>query len=543
MAKKPFLTAPDQTSRGWPPGVKYIIGNEIGERFSFYGMRAILQPHLAYLYVVMFLGMKWAGGFDTSHAIDAPWAVTDWLSNVWRAVAQSQGSHDAHMFNATAYALPMLGAILADKWIGKYLTIMTLSLVYCAGHAVLALGGDASLGGMHLGLALIALGTGGIKPCVSAHVGDQFGKANWFLTRKVFQFFYMSVNFGSFFSTLLIPWLLRAYGPHVAFGLPGVLMFIATVVFWWGRWTFVHVPAAPGGKLGLLDALAGCLLFTGVLGIWLFADDLELSTRACTIIAAPSVALGFLLFAVRQRMQPDDGFLAVLFSTIARGARRTRERLGDEAVDGVKAVFRVLSVILPISVFWALFDQHSTTWVTQATFMNLEVGPFTILPAQTASANPIMVMIFIPFLLYGVFPLVEKRGFEFTPLRRMGIGMLMAAGSFAMAALVQSWIDAGQHPSVLWLLPQYAILTMSEVLVSSTGVELSYSQAPRRMKSTVMGLWYLQITIGNLIAAAFIGNHTMNVSFFTTFAIAMAIFSVLFVARAAFFNYRDYPQE
>ena len=94
-----------------------------------------------------------------------------------------------------------------------------------------------------IGLSLIALGAGGIKGCVSAHVGDQFGRENSGLLEKVYGWFYLSINLGAFASTLLTPWLLENYGPGVAFGVPGLLMFIATLVFWAGRHDFAHIPA------------------------------------------------------------------------------------------------------------------------------------------------------------------------------------------------------------------------------------------------------------------------------------------------------------
>jgi POT family proton-dependent oligopeptide transporter len=101
---------------------------------------------------------------------------------------------------------------------------------------------------LFLGLCLIALGAGGIKPCVSANVGDQFGASNQHLLPRVFSWFYFSINFGSAISTLLIPKILRGHGqfsgPHYAFALPGVLMFIATVIFWLGRKKFAHIPPA-----------------------------------------------------------------------------------------------------------------------------------------------------------------------------------------------------------------------------------------------------------------------------------------------------------
>ena len=135
--------------------------------------------------------------------------------------------------------------MLADIFLGKYRTIIALSIVYCGGHAALAAMGyfGSSPAWLMMGLALIAVGSGGIKPCVSAHVGDQFGARNAHLLSRVFNWFYFSINIGAFVSMLLTPWLLEWYGPHWAFGVPGVLMALATLVFWLGRNRFIHVPA------------------------------------------------------------------------------------------------------------------------------------------------------------------------------------------------------------------------------------------------------------------------------------------------------------
>src|SRR5690606_3573456 len=120
-------------------------------------------------------------------------------------------------FTAAAYFFPVFGALLADVFLGKYRTILYLSIVYCIGHAALALMGTPGVGPsmwLFIGLMLISIGSGGIKPCVSANVGDQFGKANQHLLTKVYQWFYFSINFGAFLSTLLTPWVLQHHGPH-----------------------------------------------------------------------------------------------------------------------------------------------------------------------------------------------------------------------------------------------------------------------------------------------------------------------------------------
>ncbi|NNC94773.1 MAG: MFS transporter [Chitinophagales bacterium] len=202
----------------FPKGIPYIIGNEAAERYSFYGMKAIL---------VIFL--------------------TEFLRNNQGELAPLS-DEDAkfwyHIFVMVTYATPLLGAILADVFWGKYRTILRISVLYVIGHACLALWENYT--GMLIGCGLIAFGAGGIKPCVSAHVGDQFDKRNSHLLEKIFIYFYFAINTGAFLGYLSGEWLLREISPTVAFGIPGIFMFIATVVFWLGRKKFVAVkPAGP----------------------------------------------------------------------------------------------------------------------------------------------------------------------------------------------------------------------------------------------------------------------------------------------------------
>ncbi|MEM6732273.1 MAG: MFS transporter, partial [Myxococcota bacterium] len=159
---KGHRTAPDHNEKGWPGGVPYIIGNEGCERFSYYGMRAILTLYLAFLFQ------------ETGMVAEA---------------ANAKATSVYHYFAAGVYFVPILGAIIADRLLGKYRTILWLSMVYTLGHLVLSLG-EGSVTGTYAGLVLIALGSGGIKPCVSAHVGDQFGKGNWHLLSVMYQAFY-----------------------------------------------------------------------------------------------------------------------------------------------------------------------------------------------------------------------------------------------------------------------------------------------------------------------------------------------------------------
>ncbi len=217
MSQTPYLTAPLKMTT-MPPGIPYIVGNEAAERFNFYGLKAILVIYM------------------TKHLLDRTGAVAP--------MGESEATGWYHLFVGSNYFFPALGAIIADAFLGKYRTILWLSILYSFGCIVLA--ADSTRLGLGLGLVLIALGAGGIKPCVSSHVGDQFGPSNQNLLARAFGWFYWAVNFGAFFSIMLTPWLLDLYGPRWAFGVPAVLMLIATWIFWSGRHKFIHVP--PAGK-------------------------------------------------------------------------------------------------------------------------------------------------------------------------------------------------------------------------------------------------------------------------------------------------------
>ena len=563
MARQHYATSPDPKYTGWPQGVRYIIGNEGCERFSYYGMRSILQVHITSLYVVQALQQD---------------------------IAESQAQEMVHLFFAGVYAFPMIGAIISDRLLGKYRTILSLSLVYCLGHLVLSVA-ENRIGGMWVGLALIAIGSGGIKPCVSAHVGDQFGTGNWHLVGKIFQAFYFSINLGSFAATLAIPHI-RAWeqdhfhrtleiGGHefttsLAFGLPGILMFVATVVFWMGRTVFIHVPPKPGGTLGLLDVISSSLLFVGLIALPLFFWG-ELGQRVYWCATIFCVMGGGVVFHLRQKIEQDEGLLAVLiyaFITLVRGgatsARRAvgpsvpadsiqrhwlfagaAKRFGDLAAEGPASVLRILGVFILVSVFWALFDQHASSWIRQSQRMELRVDlmfmQLKLLPSQIPALNPLMVMALIPLNNYCVYPFINRKLFPLTPLRKMTIGMFVASAAFSVVALLQMSIDAaatdGNKVSVIWHFFPYLIMTQSEVMVSITGLEFAYTQAPPRMKSTIMGFWMLTIALGNKLVAVITKIPDMGlVEFFWLFAGMMALAALAFGLRAAFCPYKDYTQ-
>ncbi len=443
MAEK-YLTAPVPSTK-MPKGIPYIIVNELAERFSFYGMRTIL---------VIFMTQHLMG---SSGALDV--------------MGENEAKKWYHAFVAAVYLFPLAGALISDWVLGKYRTILILSVVYCAGHLSLAL--DETRIGLFVGLALIAIGSGGIKPCVSAHVGDQFGKTNAHMLSHVFGWFYLSINLGAAVSSLMTPILLEAYGPGVAFGVPGVLMAIATVAFWMGRHVFVHVPAS------------------------------------------------------------GPGFL--------------REVLTDGSLTGIA---KLVPVYLMVTMFWALFDQTGSSWVLQARDMDRSFLGIEFLESQIQAINPIFILTFVPLFNFVVYPFMG-RFFEVTPLRKMTIGMFIATLSFMPIALAQGMIDAGSTPSIGWQVLAYVIITAAEVMVSITGLELSYTAAPNKVKSLVMALWLLTVFLGNFLVSGInavlelpgMSETLQGAAYYWLFVGLMGATAVLFAAIAAFTKVQTYIQE
>jgi POT family proton-dependent oligopeptide transporter len=443
-----YRTAPDKTLTSMPGGVPYIIGNEAAERFSFYGMRSIL---------IVFMTTSLMNG-----------------SGQLAVMKNSEAAGWFHQFVAAVYFLPILGAIISDAILGKYRTILFLSIVYCLGH--LALATNDTRTGLFLGLFLIALGAGGIKPCVSAHVGDQFGPGNQHLLSRVFGWFYFSINAGSAVSIYLCPILLNdsRFGPHWAFGLPGVLMLMATICFWMGRKKFVHVPPT-----------------------------------------------GF-------------GFIREFFSA-----------------EGLGAIGRLFVVYLFVAVFWSLWDQSAGgEWTLQAKSLDLNFWGLKILPEQVQISNALLVLVMIPIFNYFLYPAID-RFFPLTSLRKIGIGLFLIAASFAVIWWIQSQIDTGAKPNVGWQILAYVLLTGSEVLVSITGLEFSYTQAPKAMKSVIMAAWLFTVFLGNQFTAVlnFLiptmrkwGIKLEGAAYFQFFTLLMVVTAVLFVFVARRYRGKNYVQ-
>ena len=527
------------TSDRWPGQIKFIVGNEACERFSYYGMMSILAGYIS--------GTLVDGGLGKSD---------DYATAV------------IHFFKFANYFMPLFGAWLSDKIIGRYRTILWVSLFYCAGHGVLACSDFA--GGVHgkliclfLGLGLIAFGAGGIKPCVSAFMGDQFRAEQAHLLQKAYGAFYWSINLGSFFSFLVVPWVKNHHGYSWAFAVPGILMALATFIFWLGTKHYLRVPPSrqtrtagflrvffaavagrQGSKLGpllnIFTSLGIPLVSMLAMLVVAFSEQITPFVRGLGWAALVLVALWYLIIvgaSLLNRLELGPEFW-----------NAAKSRHSDQEISAAQSMNPILFVFALIPPFWCLFDQTNSTWVLQGFNMkSFELLGLEIGAEQMQSANPALVMILVPLLTLLVYPRLGRLA---SPLRRMSYGMFVATFSYVIVAMIQTRLDSGAQLSVAWQVVPYIVLTIAEVLVSTTGLEFAFREAATEMKSTIMSFWLLTVAFGNLIVttitkiftgAAGSEAHAASVSTsrFLLYAGMTFIVAILFSIVATSYRYRD----
>uniref|UniRef100_A0A3P9MKD5 Solute carrier family 15 member 1 n=1 Tax=Oryzias latipes TaxID=8090 RepID=A0A3P9MKD5_ORYLA len=388
---EPFLFCFSEQSKvvcGYPISIFFIVVNEFCERFSYYGMRAVLVLYFKYF-------LQWDDDLATSIY---------------------------HTFVALCYLTPILGAIVADSWLGKFKTIIYLSIVYAIGQVAMAVSAihditDSDRDGtpnnmtFHVvlsmvGLFLIALGTGGIKPCVAAFGGDQFDDHQEKQRRTFFSVFYLCINGGSLLSTIITP-ILRGqtcgiYSQQkcyaLAFGVPAALMVVSLVVFIVG--SGMYYKAKPEGNIML---------------------------SVCKCIG----------FAIKNRYRHRSK----AYPKRKHWMDWAEEKYDRLLIAQIKMVLKVLFLYIPLPMFWTLFDQKGSRWTLQATTMDGNFGQLVIQPDQMQTFNPILILTLVPIMESVVYPLIKKCGFNFTPLKRMTVGMFLAALAFVCAGVVQLQID------------------------------------------------------------------------------------------------------
>lgn len=366
-------------SQKYPKSVFFILGNEFCERFSYYGMRAVLILYL-----------------------------TNWLD-----FSEDVGTAIFHSFVMLCYFSPIIGAILADGYIGRYKTILFVSLLYAAGNLVMAITAvpPPEWYGPALGLVLIGLGTGGIKPNVSSFGADQFRADQEKERYTFFSAFYFAINLGSMLSIILTPILradVKCYGNEcypLAFGIPAALMVIATVIFVAGSSLYKKMP--PSGNL--IGRVFKCI-WSGLCG----------KIKNCC--SSGSSKEHWLYYSDSSKFEP-------------------------EFIKEVQILLKVLFMFIPAPIFWALSDQQGSRWTLQAEKLNGDMGALgTVKPDQMSAINPLMILVLIPIFEKFIYPWCEKCKCLHRPLQRMSAGMILTVISFIMAGVLQMKIEDSLEP-------------------------------------------------------------------------------------------------
>lgn len=436
-----------------------ILVTELCERLTFYGVTANL---------LLFC--------KNELDLDAPWPSTI-----------------SYLFTGTCYLVPLLAGWLADTYTGRFNMIYGSSLVYVVGTLLLAavsiknekihqlFDTNASHSNtmrlLYFGLALLmmALGTGGIKSNVSPFGADQVKQSGQRAVQTFFNWFYFFINVGSLVAFTVVVGVQQS---HVFYGycITAGSMFLAVIIFLVGRNQYLTKP--PGGSV---------------------------LTETAKIINE----------AVQNRKQNAGTWL--------EGAKsRYGGKFTEVEVEDVKALLRVIAIFGLFIAYWTIYSQMQTTFLIQATYMRLKFDKFTVPAASLSVFDIVAVLVLIPIVDHVVYPLVSYCGISFTPLRRIGVGMLLASASVIVAGVVEiqrrnTWKGGGfckqevldetinaSSVNVFWQIPQFMLVGASEVLTVITGLEFAYSQAPQSLQGLVMGAFLVTTALGNYVASVLV---------------------------------------
>ncbi|KAF2711821.1 DNA repair helicase [Pleomassaria siparia CBS 279.74] len=456
-----------------PWGAFLVAIVELCERFAYYGLSGPFQNYMSNSY------------HDPN---GLPGAI---------GLKQSGATALSNFFQFWCYITPVLGAIIADEYLGKYLTIKYFSLVYMIGIFVLfvtslpvSIERGAAFPGLITAMFIIGLGTGGIKSNVSPLIAEQVQNTFPFIrtlpsgkrvivdpevtVQRIYMIFYMCINLGSV-SAIATTTLELEVGFWSAYLLPFLMFCVGFAVLVSGRKRYVIKP--PQG---------------GVIGNCFQALWIAVKNKGDLDMAKPSMQN---LGRKRYKITWDDGF-----------------------VDELRTAMLACKVFLFFPVYWVTYSQMMNNFVSQAGQMELHGLPNDILP----NVDPITIILLIPLLDRLIYPFIRTRlHFAFKPVTRITCGFIIASLAMTYAAVLQSYIysagpcytspskcDAGKigpdkySPNtihVAWQTPAYILVALSEILASITGLEVAYAKAPENMKSFIMSLFLLTSAFGSAL--------------------------------------------
>lgn len=449
-------------SQKHPKGLYVLFFAEMWERFSYYGMRAIL---------LMYLIDQVRGGL---------------------ALSVAEGSAIYGLYTASVYLLSLPGGWVADNLLGQKKSILYGGIVIMIGHIILAIPGPQGL--FFLGLATVALGTGLLKPNISSIVGELYPEGG---ARRdaAFSIFYIGINLGSFLGMLIVGYLGQKVNWHYGFGAAAVGMLFGLLVFKFAG--DIHLKglglppvkkaAAPGsgpsggrektlgyGLLALLVVFLSVLQLTGYINV--------------TSAQGLAQAMGVIIVSVA---------LVYFFYILLAGGLTAVEK---------KRVGVLIIFFFTAALFWSGFEQAGTTFQIFAerhTFRT--IGNFEIPSSWFQNFNPFFIVTLAPVVAALWIYLAQRNINPPIPVK-FAIGLiLLASGFFVMKFAAESALS-GQLVSPVFLASTYLLHTVGELCLSPVGLSSFTKLAPKRYVSQLMGIWFVAASLGNLISGLFASN-------------------------------------
>lgn len=473
----------------------YILANECCERLAYYGMSTNLVNYMK----------EYLREGNTAAANN----VTNW--------------------SGTCYITPLLGAFVADAYLGRYKTIASFMIVYIFGLTLLTM--TTSVKGLkpecHNGvcdptsgqsavvfvaLYLIALGTGGIKPCVSSFGADQFDESDEAENKSkssFFNWFYFSINIGALIASSVLVWIQTNVGWGWGFGIPAVVMAVAVVSFFIGTPLYRH--QKPGGSP--LTRIAQVL----VASFKKYGEKVPADKSQLYEVADKESAIeGSHKLEHTEQLKFFDKAAVETQKDKIKDQPSPWSLCTVNQVEELKSIVRLLPIWATGIIFSTVYSQMSTMFVLQGNTMDASMGPSFKIPAASLSIfDTISVIFWVPVYDRIIVPLARKftgRERGFTQLTRMGIGLVISIFSMLAAGILEvvrlriiarDNLYDSKDPlpmSIFWLVPQYFIIGCAEVFTFIGQLEFFYDQAPDAMRSMCSALSLTTVALGNYLS-------------------------------------------
>ncbi len=473
-------SVPQKGFFGHPKGLFTLFFTEFWERFSYYGMRAIL------VYYMYYEVSKGGLGLEESTAL---------------AIMSIYGS--------LVYMSGIIGGWLADRIFGTSKAIFYGGIFIMLGHIALAIPGSISM--FFVSMVLIVIGTGLLKPNVSSVVGDIYSETD---NRRDagFSIFYMGINFGGFLAPLIVGEVGMKHDFHLGFGIAAVGMFFGLLLFVLTKkknlglaGTVVPNPLSPNEKKKVFTSIGiGTVILAIILAITISMGILTIDTFVALI-----GILGILI--------PTIYFIVMYRSPKTTATERSR-------------IIAYIPLFIAAVMFWAIQEQGSTILAHYADKRtDLEFLGYTISPAWFQSLNPLFIIILAP-VFAGLWVKLGDR--QPTVSQKFSLGLLFAGLSFIVILVPGALTGEGELVSPLWLVLSYFIVVLGELCLSPVGLSATTKLAPNAFSAQTMSLWFLSSAAAQAINAQIVGFYTPeteNLYFGTIGGVAIVLAIILFL--------------